>query len=353
MKLPNGFGSVSRNGGNRRRPYVVRKTLGYYYEDGKKKRDTVVIGYAKTREEGIQMLSDYNRNPLSGNYLDMTFEEVYSVWSHNKFKAISKSSKDSYVAAYITCKPLYGKKFRSLKLFDLQQFIDTCGKNYPSLKKIKVLLRQMYDYAIKHEICNKDYASMIDLAPYRDQNPDSRPNTRMTYQEVCEIWKYSDDPYMQTVLMLIYSGVRVSELLNLKKENVHLEEHYFEVIKSKTQNGIRIVPIADCVYPFWDSWYHRHEECTYMICNASGGHFCYSNYARKYYKPRLLPLGITKTPHSCRHTCASLLKENGVDFVIAKKIIGHSSKDVTESVYIHLDVPTLLSAINKIPYPQG
>lgn len=54
--------------------------------------------------------------------------------------------------------------------------------------------------------------------------------------------------------MLIYNGVRVSELLNLKKENVHLSEQYFDVVDSKPENGIRKVPIADKVLPFYERW---------------------------------------------------------------------------------------------------
>ncbi len=38
--------------------------------------------------------------------------------------------------------------------------------------------------------------------------------------------------------MLIYSGVRVSKLLDLKRENVNFEEHCFDVIVSKTENGV-------------------------------------------------------------------------------------------------------------------
>ena len=60
-----------------------------------------------------------------------------------------------------------------------------------------------------------------------------------------------EDPYYQLILMLLYSGVRISELLDLKKENVHLNEQYFDVLASKTENGIRKVPIADKVLPFY------------------------------------------------------------------------------------------------------
>lgn len=60
-----------------------------------------------------------------------------------------------------------------------------------------------------------------------------------------------DDRYYQVILMLLYDGVRISELLDLKKENIHLDEQYFDVIDSKTENGIRKVPIADKVLPFY------------------------------------------------------------------------------------------------------
>lgn len=351
MRLPNGYGSVSRNPGNRRRPYIVRKTVGWHYENGKKVRDTVVIGYAESREEGLQLLAEYNNRPLSSNKLDMSFGDVYKQWSLQKYKAISKSSRDSYIAAYSACQPLVKTRFRGLKLIDLQDLIDGCGKNYPTLKKIKVLLCQLYDYAIKHEICNKDYASMIDLSAHRLENPDSRPHERFTYDEVCAIWEQKDDPYIQTILMLIYSGVRVSELLDLKKENVHLDKHYFEVIQSKTTAGVRTVPIADCVYPFWVSWYHLNEDSPYIICTSRGAHFSYSSYSKRYYKNSLSGLGINKTTHSCRYTCISLLQESGVDKVMIKKLVGHSSEDVTEKVYTHPDVSSMLEAVNKIPHP--
>ena len=44
--------------------------------------------------------------------------------------------------------------------------------------------------------------------------------------------------------------------IDLKKENVHLEEQYFDVIDSKTENGIRKVPIADKLLPYYKDWYN-------------------------------------------------------------------------------------------------
>ena len=49
--------------------------------------------------------------------------------------------------------------------------IDTCGKNYPTLRKITVLFNQLYDYALKNDICNKDYSSYVDVVQHKDRNP--------------------------------------------------------------------------------------------------------------------------------------------------------------------------------------
>ena len=59
-------------------------------------------------------------------------------------------------------------------------------------------------------------------------------------------------------------------------------------------------------------------------------------------------LKMSHLPHDCRHTTATLLDNAGVDRTIIKRILGHTSNDVTERVYTHKTPEQLLSAINKI-----
>ena len=227
--------------------------------------------------------------------------------------------------------------------------VDHCGKNYPTLKKLRVLFNQLYDYAMKHEIVVKDYSEFVNIVKYKDRNPNKAERDRFSLEEIQMVWEHQNDRYYQTVLMLLYNGVRVSELLDLKKEHVHLNEQYFDVVDSKTENGIRKVPIADKVLPFYEGWYHDCSQCEYLIHTLDSEHFTYHNYYINIFKPLLHRLGIDRTPHCCRHTTISMLADAHVDQTTIKKIVGHSgAMSLTERVYTHLDVHELVDAINQI-----
>ena len=121
------------------------------------------------------------------------------------------------------------------------------------------------------------------------------------------------------------------------------------MISSKTENGIRKVPIADKVITFYKAWFEDNPECEYLIHTLDGKHFQYRNYYDSYFHPLMEHLKIDRTPHCCRHTCISMLAEAGVNQTIIKKIVGHSgAMTLTEKVYTHFDVKELVDAINRI-----
>ena len=104
-----GYGSVKKMSGKRRRPYAVRKTVGWHVnpETGKSVQEQITIGYAATRAEGLQMLAEYNNNPFDIKASKATFQEVYERWSKEKFPTISKSNVKGYEASYRVCGTLY------------------------------------------------------------------------------------------------------------------------------------------------------------------------------------------------------------------------------------------------------
>lgn len=336
--------------GKRRNPYMVRKTIGWEYDPAKDKQvqKYAIIGYAATKAEAIQMLADYNLNPFDVKASKITFQEVYEKWSKTKFPTISKSNVHGYEASYKVCGTLYNRIFKEIRLADLQLVVDTCGKNFPTLKKLKGLFSQLYEYAMKNDICNKDYSEYVDILQYKEKNPDKRDHNKFTKEEVDRLWELSDQPFYQIILMLVYNGCRISEFLDLKKEHINLEQQYFDVIASKTENGIRRVPIADKVLPFYKAWYES-SDCEYLLHTPQNQHFDYRNYYDSYWTPLMESLGFDHKPHDTRHTCISMLVEAHVDQTMIKKIVGHSgAMTLTEKVYTHLDVEALVEAINKI-----
>ena len=336
--------------GKRRKPYMIRKTIGWEYDPVKDKQvqKYAVIGYAATKAEAMQMLAEYNQNPFDVKAAKATFQDVYDQWSKVKYPTISKSNVHGYEASYRVCGTLYNKVFKEIRLVDLQFVVDTCGKNYPTLKKLKGLFNQLYEFAMKNDICNKDYSEYVDILRYKDKNPDKRDHNKFEKAEVERLWQITDQPYYQIVLMLIYNGCRISEFLDLKKENINLEEQYFDVVSSKTENGIRRVPIADKVLPYYKAWYES-SDCGYLIHTPDHKHFEYRNYYDSYWTPLMESLGFEHKPHDTRHTCISMLAEAHVDQTMIKKIVGHSgAMTLTERVYTHLDTEALVEAINKI-----
>lgn len=79
---------------------------------------------------------------------------------------------------------LHDRIFKDLKLSDLQGIVDNCGKNYLILRKLKVLLNQMYDYAMKYELCNKDYSQYVDILKFKNKNPNKTDRSPFTEDEI-------------------------------------------------------------------------------------------------------------------------------------------------------------------------
>lgn len=352
MRQPNGYGSVYKLSGNRRNPWCVRITIGWEMnmETGKVIQKRRIIGTYPTQKKALIALADYNKDPHNLDLKGVTFEDIYEKWSEKHYASgISKSNVKGYQASYRLCTKLYNMKLNDITIDHLQQVVDESGKNTPTLKKLKNLFSLMWEYAVVHDIVTQDKKDKI---KYLDINKAGNPNAYnrkpFSKTEVQTVWKWKDSSiYIKVVLMLIYSGVRISELLDLKKVNVNLEERWFDVVQSKTEAGVRKVPINDKVLPFFQEWYDM-NDCEYLISTPEGKHFEYRNYYDSYWTPFMNQMNMQHTPHEARHTCISLLTAQGVDERIIKKIVGHKGQGVTQTVYTHIEIDDLLKAINMI-----
>lgn len=352
MKLPNGYGSVYKLPGNRRKPWAVRITISCQKDAcGKYHWKYKYLGYYATQTEALLSLAQFHAAPVDNSYnlSNLTFSEIFEKWSMEHYPKISPSNIRGYNASYALCKKLEPMRFCDIRKIHLQKIIDTCDKNYPTLKKLKILFTVLFKYAMENDICAKDYSQYIDIQQYKNRNPHSFKRRPFKQAEIDILWQnLGKSPYISVVLMLIYSGCRISELLDLKKKDISMKDHCFRVTASKTNAGIRTVPIATKIYPLFEFWIAK-NDCTYLLSTPEGKHLTYSNYYINYWKPLMEQINLSfHRPHDTRHTCISLLTAAGVDDKIIKRIVGHAGHSITDTVYTHFDISQLLDAINKI-----
>ena len=348
MKRSNGTGTITKVKERRWKPYKASVTIGWTNE-GKQIRK--LIGYYRTYDEATIAVSNYNENPYDISGGRATFSDVYEKWSDQKFPHISDSNIKGYEASYKHCSFLHNKPFKDIGVDDLQYVVDFCGCNYPTLRKIMILFSQLYGYAVPRKLTDRDYSEAVDIDKYKSKNPNKRNRTAFSADEIAKIKAVDNTDIARTVLILIYSGMRISELLNLKKCDCHLDEQYIDVIAAKTASGIRKVPIADKTLAYWLYFYNK-SDGEYLV-SMDGRDFHdkkgYTAYKDTYWTPFMDTLEFGKRDiHETRHTCSTMLHEAEIYEPKINRILGHSGKTTAENVYTHLDIADLLEAINKI-----
>ena len=332
MKNPNGYGSIAKLSGNRRRPYWVRKAVTQWNDKGYPVYETV--GYYATRKEAMQALADFNENPYDISQNMMTFSEVYEKWSQKKFEEISPSAVRTYKSAYSYCKPIYKVKMAELKVAQLQDVIDNADVGATTKARIKSMFNLIYSYCMMNEIVKKDLSQY--LTKPKIETAEKVP---FSADELTLVWN-SDHPFAEDLLIMIYTGWRASEYCGLKTKDIDLENKTMRG-GSKTEAGKnRLIPIHSRIFPLVQKRYTPDSE-----------YFRDNDYDALYrdFKACMQTLGMKHTPHETRHTFITMLDDAGANKTAIQRLAGHASRDVTSKVYTHKDIEQLRAAVELLP----
>lgn len=349
MRNPNGYGSVYKLSGNRRRPWVARITVGWTEADwenngGKSKQVYKILGYFKTRKEAQIALADYHNDPYDVDLRKLTFREVFERWASEHFPKVSQSKKNAYKTVLNQSAAIHDIPLSKIKTIHLQKLINEKSHLKSStLGHHKSAYKQIFEYAMKYEIVNKNYAEFIDIP----NESDRRKKQPFSREEIKTLFAYYEAgvPNVDIVLILIYTGFRIMELLSLKKDSVFLEDRYM-IGGFKSEAGTdRIVPINSKIAPMIAKRMQGDSE--YLIPSPRGRLWKYQNFRPSTWIPLMEQMGMNHTAHDTRHTFISLMADAGVDKVVIQRIAGHSNKDVTDH-YTHVEVRRLIEAIDEI-----
>ncbi|MFG6393935.1 MAG: site-specific integrase [Lachnospiraceae bacterium] len=376
MRLPNGYGSVTKLPGNRRKPYMARVTLGWdiNQQTDKAVQNRIQIGTFKTKKEAMQALAEYSANPYDIKNDNITLDELYKKWTDVYFPTLeSESSKRTITSAWRYCSAIYKMKVKELRTRHIKGIIEDgyvipeYGKKAgqkvkasPGTKsRIKSIFNLMLDYALEYELIDKNYARVFDLSKdiIKEKEKSTRGHIIFTDAEMKTLWdNVNSFHFVDWILIQCYMGWRPQELAKLKITDVHLDEQYI-VGGMKTDFGKnRIVPIhsriSGLVKKNYDMAVQLGSEYLFNDPGAVKGGIAitYDKYAGRFEKV-ISELHLQKghRPHDPRKTFTTMAKKAEVDEYVIKRLIGHRIIDVTENIYTERDVGWLKKELEKIP----
>lgn len=299
--------------GATKRPYVVYSVVGYY----------------ATYDEAVDALHQSRQS--------LTLKQVYEMWLPSHSKSVSSNTLNNYGSAFAHLVIIHNVRIQDITYLQLQSIIDdmlVSGLSYSSCKKVRTLISQLFDYAIINGWCTTNYAKFLNLG----HNKPVRPHKPFTTQAINRLWRLGS-PLHDIPLILLYTGMRASELINLKARDVNRKQRTIKIISSKTKSGIRTIPIHDRIW----SIIERRLDAVYVI------HECrtYSSLSREFNKA-MRTINANHTTHDCRHTFATRLDNEGANYNAKRLLLGHASGNVTDGVYTHKSLGQLRKAIRLL-----
>lgn len=348
LKKPNGYGSVIKLSGRRRKPWALRITDSIV--DGK--QIYRYISYHETKTEALQALAQEQICPTSSKAY-ITLSELFEEWKKtNSYKQLSAFTKSNYNNGFSHLGVLHTKKFIDLRTASYETVINSISKvdkynnkiplSYSSKEKIKILLGLLYKYAMENDICNKNYAQFIKIP-----KEDKKEKEIFSKSEIDILFKNDNIQYVDTILILLYTGLRINEMLNLRKSDIDFENNTITGGLKTDAGKNRVIPIHPKIMKYVKNRYDQSSE--WLFCREDNIRLTDGYYRTKIYYPLLQQLGIRKRMiHSTRHTTATLLAESGADVNAIKQILGHSNYAFTADTYTHVDIKFLQNEMKKI-----
>lgn len=330
-----GYGSVVKLSGNRRRPYWVRKTLGFK-DNGQPIYETV--GYAASKEEGMMMLAEFNKDPYDFKR-KVTLKEVYETWVKYKAPRFSKNTTRSMTTAYNHAHDYWNIDYLSIKSLHMQALVNE-QKSPSSQNRIRTFFNHMDKMAKELDLPVRGYASTLITDAQTESTRE--PFTTEMIESIWNAYSSCTEPEskhtLEDILILLYTGLRVNEFLSLTNDSYDVKENWIKCGSKSRAGRNRIIPIHEKI----KSFILKRLESGW----SSGNDYIFRNK----FHAELQKLGFDKIPHECRHTFETELDNQNGNRKAINLLMGHASSDVGNRVYNHKTLEQLRETIALISY---
>ena len=239
---------------------------------------------------------------------------------------------------------------------DLQAFVFDVFKEIDSAKTQARLLsgiHSFYRFLLYHHYIEQDPSELLEMPRIEKKLPEV-----LSLEEIdamiaqIDMSKAEGHRNRAIIEMLYGSGLRVSELVDLRLSNIYRQEGYMRILgKGNKQRLVPISPEADKQLEYW-----LEDRCHLDIKPEAKDIAFLNHYGRQLTRAMIFTIvkrlaqlaGITKTisPHTLRHSFATHLLQNGADLRIIQQLLGHEAI-VTTEIYTHVDIHDLREAVIK------
>jgi integrase/recombinase XerD len=239
---------------------------------------------------------------------------------------------------------------------DLQAFVFETFQQISNAKTQARLLSSIhafYRFLLYHRYIEQDPSELLEMPRIEKHLPEV-----LSVEEIdamiaqIDMSKREGHRNRAIIEMLYGSGLRVSELTELRLSNIYRQEGYMRIIgKGNKQRLVPISPVADQQFAYWL------EDRRQLDIKPEAMDIAFLNhYGRQLTRAMIFTIvkqlaqaaGIRKTisPHTLRHSFATHLLQNGADLRIIQQLLGHESI-VTTEIYTHVNIQDLSEAILK------
>ena len=241
-----------------------------------------------------------------------------------------------------------------MKLEHLQNFaavIYEFGIASSSQARILCGVRSFFKYLVIDRILKDDPSELLEAPSVGEHLPEVLSTEEVDRMEAAiDLSKWEGQRNRAIIEVLFSCGLRVSELVNLKFNDVFEREKFLRIIGKGDKE--RLVPISDAALHEIKLWLYDRNlmnvkpgEQDYVFLNRRGAHLT-RTMILILIKRTADDAGITKTvsPHTLRHSFATELLKGGADLRAIQEMLGHENIKTTQ-IYTHIDITTLREEI--------
>ena len=313
---------------------------------------------------------------------EITVSELLTRYMGTK-RGLSINTLNSYkfIINQISKSEMGQRQIKAVKPSDVKTWfaqLHDSGLKRGTIGAYQIILRPAFEMAVEDDVLRKN-SFRVRLSDLLPQDATKRKALTKEQQEKYLGFVFEDnDIYYDDIVILLGTGIRVSELYGLTKSDIDFKDRRIRIEKQlcrtagkpyyvttpKSESGIREIPMSQMVYEALQRVVTNRVRPEIEMIIDGYGDFLFLNgwgnpkttvnlerYMMRIQKEYVAKYGNTipkVTPHVLRHTFCSNIQKAGIDIKSLQYLMGHASVSLSLDTYSHVDFSTVENAFHRV-----